>query len=153
MGSAHRLVPPQPQGKHSRIKDLLQKCQGAYAEATIRGYGADLRSFEAWCCARGHCWLPAEPASVAAFIDHEIEFISAATLKRRVSAIKFAHRIADLPDPAAASVVFLALRRAARRKIRRPAQATGLTSDMLCRILTDLPQTLSGLRDAALISI
>ena len=90
---------------------------------------------------------------MAAFIDHQVETLSAATLKRRVSAIKFAHRIADLPNPTAASVVFLALRRAARRKSRRPAQASGLTSEILNRILGDLPQTPAGLRDAALISV
>lgn len=140
-------------GKSLPIADLLYRCRGAYAEATIRGYESDLRLFEAWCTKRGRCWLPAESQTLAAFIDHEIDALSAATLKRRVSAIKFAHRIADLPDPAASSVVYLALRRAARRKNRRPAQASGLTSDILNRILGDLPETLSGLRDAALISV
>ena len=90
---------------------------------------------------------------VAAYIDQEIEAISAATLKRRVAAIKFAHRIADLPNPAVASVVHLALRRAARRKRRRPTQASGLTAEMLSRILGDLPEKPASLRDTALISV
>jgi integrase/recombinase XerD len=140
-------------GKSLPIGALLYRCRGAYADATIRGYGADLRLFEAWCTKRGRCWLPAKPETVAAFIDHEIELLSAATLKRRVSAIKFAHRITDLPDPSSASVVFLALRRAARRKSRRPAQASGLTAEVLRRILRDLQETPAGLRDAALISV
>jgi integrase/recombinase XerD len=140
-------------GKSLPIGALLYRCRGAYADATIHGYGADLRIFERWCAARGRCWLPAEPETVAAFIDHEIELLSAATIKRRVSAIKFAHRITDLPDPSSASVVFLALRRATRRKSRRPAQASGLTAEILRRILRDLQETPAALRDAALISV
>jgi integrase len=46
-----------------------------------------------------------------------------------------------------------ALRRAARRKSRRPAQASGLTSEILSRIISGLPETAGGLRDAALISV
>jgi integrase/recombinase XerD len=90
---------------------------------------------------------------VAAFIDHEVEALSAATLKRRIAAINFAHRIADLSSPTAASVVYLALRRAARRKSRRPTQASGLTSEVLNRIIGALPNTPAGLRDGALISV
>jgi len=140
-------------GKSLSIADLLYRCRDAYAEATIRGYGSDLRLFEAWCVKRDRCWLPADTETLAAFIDHQVEALSAATLKRRVTAIKFAHRIADLPNPAVASVVHLALRRAVRRKSRRPTQANGLTSEILSRILGALPETPAGLRDAALISV
>lgn len=98
--------------------------------------------------------MPADPHTVAAFIDHEIELLATSTLKRRIAAINFAHRISDMPSPTAASVVHLALRRAAKRKHRRPAQAQGLTSDILSQMMAGLPtQTLSAVRDAALISV
>jgi len=138
---------------YSGIDALLYRCQGAYTEATLRGYGSDLRLFEAWCAKQNRASLPAETTTVAAFIDHEVERLSAATIKRRIAAINFAHRMADLPRPTAASVVHLALRRAARRKSRRPTQAIGLTSEILNRIIDGLPETPAGLRDAALISV
>jgi integrase/recombinase XerD len=140
-------------GKSLSIDDLLRRCHGAYAVSTLRGYGSDLRSFEAWCDKHDRCWLPAESATVAALIDYQAEALSPSTIRRRVAAINFAHRMADLPSPTAASVVHLALRRAARRKNRRPDQSSGLTADILNRIVGVLPNTLGGLRDAALISV
>jgi hypothetical protein len=49
------------------------------------------------------------------------------TLDQRLASISIAHRLHDLANPTGASVVRLALRRAARRKTRRPVQAKGLT--------------------------
>ena len=108
---------------------------------------------ESWCVARGQDWLPASDHTIAAFIDHEIEAMSASTVKRRLSAIKFAHRISDLPNPTGTSVVHLALRRAARRKNRRPGQSKGLTSPILQRILDGMPETVGGVRDAAIVAV
>jgi len=135
------------------LESILARCQGAYSDNTLRAYAADLRLFEAWCAARGRSWLPADTETVAAFIDHEVDALSPSTLKRRLSSITFAHRMADLANPTTASDVLLAVRRAVRRKNRRPAQSKGLTSEILNRILQGLPETLAGLRDAALISV
>lgn len=139
--------------RSGQLAEILNRCAGAYADNTLRGYASDLRAFEAWCSRRALIWLPAEPQTVAAFIDHQIDTLSASTLKRRLAAINFAHRMTDLSSPTTRSVVHLALRRAARRQSRRPNQAKGLTSEILTRILDSLPDTLPGLRDAALISV
>lgn len=71
----------------------------------------------------------------------------------RVAAIKFAHRVADLPLPTDTSAVRLALRRVSRATPRRPKQALGLTNSLLQTMLTACSQSLSGLRDAALICV
>jgi integrase len=139
--------------KDSRISEILRRCEGAYSPVTLRGYTADLRKFESWCGSRGRDWLPASDDTIAAFIDHEIEGMSASTVRRRLSAIKFAHRISDLPNPTGTSIVHLALRRAARRKSRRPDQSRGLTSAILKRILDATPETIGGIRDAALLAV
>lgn len=70
-----------------------------------------------------------------------------------MAAIGFAHCLCDLQSPLAASQVQLALRGAARLKVRRPQQVHGLTTALLHRILRACPPTLSGKRDAALIAI
>ena len=86
-------------------------------------------------------------------MDEEAPSKSIATVKRRISAIQFAHRMADLPSPIGHSEVHLAIRRAARAKRRRPHQALGLTVELLSKIVEACPNTLAGLRDAALFSV
>jgi integrase/recombinase XerD len=61
--------------------------------------------------------------------------------------------MADLPSPTDNSAVYLALRRARRARHRRPKQSAGLTSELLGKIVAACPGTLSGLRDAALLSV
>lgn len=132
---------------------IFARCEGAYSENTLRGYRNDLKHFQAWCDNRQLNWLPAEPAVIAAFVDEQAEDKAISTIKHRVDAIKFAHRMADLPSPTDNSTVYLSLQRARRAKLRRPQQAAGLTSDLLKKIVAACPNTLSGLRDAALLSV
>lgn len=138
----------------SKVLDrVFVRCEGAYSEITLRGYRSDLELFQRWCQDRGCDWLPAEAATIAGFVEAEAATKSISTIKRRVEAIKFAHRMSDIPSAAGHSEVALALRRAGRAKLRRPKQAMGLTSEMLERIAAACPDTLAGLRDAALVSV
>lgn len=136
-----------------QIASLMARCVGAYSDNTLRGYAADLRNFERWCRSEDLGWLPALSETVAQYVDHEAISIAVSTLKRRIAAIKFAHRFSDLPSPVEASCVQLALRRAGRRKARRPAQARGLTAAILGQIVDRNFATLSDVRNAAIISI
>lgn len=126
---------------------------GAYSENTIRSYEVDLRSFRAWCLAQDKSWLPTDARTIATYLDEKVETLSVSSLRRRLAAINFAHRMSDLSSPTASSSVHLALRRASRRKGRRPKQAKGLTADILKIILKKIPTSLPGIRDAALISV
>ncbi|WP_273144000.1 tyrosine-type recombinase/integrase [Oceanicaulis alexandrii] len=132
---------------------ILQRCEGAYSHNTLRGYRSDLEVFAGWCDRNGRDALPASPETIAAFVDAQIEQVTPSTLKRRVAAIKFAHRYGDHPDPTKSSEVLLAVRRAARRKPRRQKQAKGLTVGLLSKMIEHCPDTLAGLRDAAMISL
>lgn len=137
----------------SLLECVFARCEGAYADITLRGYRRDLETFAAWCEERGETFMPSTPRIVGAFIDDQVRSYSYATIKRRVAAIQFLHRLADLPSPVSSSDVYLALRRAGRTKGRRPKQVRGLTADLLEQILEACPPTLPGLRDAALISV
>lgn len=132
---------------------LFRRCEGAYSDITLRGYRNDLEVFKRWCDRRRESWLPATPAAVARFVDEEAPSKSVATVKRRISAIQFAHRMSDLPSPISHSEVHLAVRRAGRAKRRRPNQALGLTAELLSKIVEACPNTLAGVRDAALFSV
>ncbi len=120
---------------------------------TLKGYRADLAVFLRWAQDHGSAEFPVASHIVAAFIEAESARVRPSTLRRRVSAIRFIHVYADEADPTKASAVRLAMRRATMRTPRRPAQAEGLTHDRLKAILAACPDTLEGLRDAALISV
>lgn len=135
------------------LEEILGRCAGAYSEITLRGYRNDLIVFKRWCAINNSDWLPASPDTIARFVDEEAPTKSIATVKRRICAIQFAHRMSDFPSPISHSEVHLALRRAARAKRRRPQQALGLSAEMLDRIVDACPPTLAGLRDAAMFRV
>jgi integrase/recombinase XerD len=139
-------------GYDDLVANLLKSCAGAYSVRTIQGYGSDLRIFFGWCLVYDEAWLPAAPATVAAFVDDQVERYCIATIKRRLCAIAFAHRMRDLPMPTSANIVRLAVRRATRQCVRRPQQKLGLTNEIRSRVIAACPATLAGARDAALIS-
>jgi integrase len=137
----------------TEVESLLTAVEGAYATRTIKGYRSDLTIFAEWCQAHSLSWLPAPPQAIAAFIDDQIGRYGISTLKRRLCAIAFAHRVRDLPVPTEANVARLAVRRASRKKAMRPKQVDGLTHDIRAAIVAHCPPTLAGVRDAALISV
>jgi len=135
------------------IEGILVLAEGAYATHTLSAYRADMNIFKRWCDKLGKHWLPASAETLAMFVDEQAEGHRASTIKRRIAAIVFAHRVCDLPDPTTNSLVRLAVRRAARLNRERPKQAQGLTYAILQHMLDRLPATLAGLRDAALLSV
>lgn len=135
------------------VVEILAVCEGAYSIRTTKGYAADLRIFADWCATRTTSWLPADPKLLAQFVDEQVAQHCISTIKRRLCAIAFAHRMRDLPPPTGANVVRLAVRRATRKKASRPSQVRGLTNDIRAAIGAACPDSLEGLRDAALISI
>lgn len=135
------------------VETIFEKCEGAYSKKTLSGYRNDLFQFQKWCGSRGVEWVPAEAEALVIFVDEQARTLSISTITRRIAAIKFAHRMLDLPSPAESSEVRLALRRAVRMRTSRPKQSLGLTSKILAQIVAACPDTLSGNRDAALISL
>ena len=146
------LIMLQPTDKAS-IDKFLGLCEGAYSPRTINGYRSDLCVFANWCRLGKYTWLPASPASLAEFIDDQVDKHCLSTIKRRLCAIAFAHRLNDLPAPTDHKSVQLAIRRAARLKPRRPKQVRGLTRSILEKIIACCPTTLQGARDAALMRV
>ena len=142
-----------PSAEVVSVYDIFRACEGAYSHRTIRGYTSDLRTFIVWCSSRGYPWFPATPEVLAEFVDDQVKEHCLSTIKRRLCAIAFVHRIRDLSTPTDSNVVRLAVRRAARKRSRRPKQVRGLTNALRAKIIAACPSTLAGLRDAALISV
>lgn len=129
------------------------RLEGAYAASTLRSYRMDCAIFAAWCASRDATPFPATPATICAFLDSEAPRVSAATLRRRLAALRKAHRLLDLPDPTAPEAVQLALRRVLRAKLARPRQAKGMTQGYLEAFLATQPDTPWGLRNRAMLAL
>jgi site-specific recombinase XerD len=120
--------------------------------ATRRAYAADFTIFSSWCRNRGVTPLPAEPATVSAFLAFEVGLgRRPSTLGRRLAAIQFWHLTAGHEAPTTAEVVRATLRGIRRvfgTARHRKAPATAGLAKAMARAT---PATLVGLRDRALI--
>jgi integrase/recombinase XerD len=131
----------------------FKRLEGAYAPATLKSYLADVRIFADWCAARQICALPADVATVCAFLEDQAAELCPSSVRRRLYAIRKVHRLLRLPDPTWDEEINITIRRVRRSQFNRPRQAKGMTRDYLERCLAALPDTPWGLRDRAMLSL
>lgn len=134
-------------------RQAVHELDGAYAQKTLKGLVEHFGWFEAWCAARGVRSLPADPASVAAHVSAIYPTLASSTVRCRVSAIRWVHRLLDHPDPTAARVVILAYRRGLRQHGRRHKQAVPLRIEARDAMLAAASPDLFGLRDRLIVSL
>jgi len=134
-------------------RSAIDRLAGAYADSTLRAYRSDFSAFDEWCNSIGQVALPAEPETVAAFIEHDAIMSSPATLRRRLAGIRKIHRLLRLENPVDDEDVAIAMRRALRTKPRRQKQALGLTRALRDQLIASCSDTLPGKRDRALIAV
>jgi integrase len=153
----------------------------ASAAATLRAYKSDWRLFCVWCAENGYRPLPASPASVAAFLTLLAErgFVPAeprrtkrgkllprkqpaplgrATIERRLAAIVFAHRAADMepptsqPDAARLDKAMRGIRK--DKKGELPGKKRAADGDVLRDMLRSVRgEDLRSYRDRALLAV
>lgn len=153
----------------------------ASAEATLRAYRSDWQLFCAWCGENGYRPLPATPATVAAFLTLLAErgFVPAeprrtkrgrllprkgpaplgrATIGRRLAAIVFAHRAADMeppttqPDAARLERAMRGIRK--EKKADLPGKKRAADGDVLRDMLRSVTgEDLRAYRDRALLAL
>jgi len=128
--------------------------RAARAENTRRAYRAAVARFTDWCGTHRVTALPAAPETVAAFLAAEAATgLAVNTLRLRHAALRYLHLLAGLPSPTASPLVsttFAGIRRAHRRPL---AKKTALVLEPLRRALAQVPDTLPGLRDRALLLV
>ena len=128
--------------------------RAARAENTRRAYRAAVARFTEWCAAHGQTALPASPETVAAFLAAEAgRGLAVSTLRLRHAALRYLHLLAGYPPPTASPLVsatFAGIRRAHRRPLRKK---TALVLDPLRAAVHAIPNTVSGLRDRALLLV
>lgn len=124
------------------------------AAATVHAYQGDVLVFEAWCRQYGFRSLPASPDAVAGFLAHEARPGQAtSTIGRRCAAIRYAHKLAGLPDPTDNEAVRSAMKGIRRTVGTAPKQKAAATADVLTAMLMRTPGTLTGKRDRASLAL
>jgi site-specific recombinase XerD len=139
----------------------------ARAPNTLRGYRSDWSEFTGWCTHRRIAALPADAAAISSYLT-ELARAGAkvGTMSRRLSAIRFAHQLRELPDPTTGARVVAVWEGIRRTHGAPPEQAAPLMPPELFDVLDACPATkhwktrgrppepdLAGLRDRVLVLI
>src|SRR5260221_10580125 len=97
----HPLAPqPVLEGPLAALLDWQGMAEGAYSANTLRAQKADGAIFQAFCEARGESFLPADPTTIRAFIEHEVKAgKKPATVRRDVATIRRAHLCGGVMNP------------------------------------------------------
>lgn len=151
----HEVETPAPSGDAiaAALAHHAHAARGAYAANTERALRADTAVFTGWCAAAGLASLPAQPGTVAAFIDAMGDAKAPATVRRYVASIAACHRAARLLNPCGDDAVRLALKRLHRVRGRIQAQAAPLTRDRVERMLAAAGDGPRALRNRALLAV
>ena len=150
--SPERPSPRAEAGTLDRLAAAAAAARGAFSDSTERARRDDLAVFAAWFRERG-ADRPAEPETLAEFVDDMATARAPATVRRYVASIAAAHRAAGLPDPAHSPPVKLALQRMHRSRGSRQAQAHGLTWTLRERLLAATGERLIDARNRALVAV
>jgi site-specific recombinase XerD len=131
----------------------FKRLEGAYAPATLKSYVADIEIFENWCVEQGFDLFPATVDNVCQFLEAQAPGKAPSTVRRRLYAIRKAHRLLRLPDPTWDEAINITFRRIRRAKFSRPKQAKGMTRKYLDLFLEAQPDNPWGLRNRAMLSL
>ena len=138
----------------AEIAAALSYAEQEKSEGTRTAYRSDFRIFTIWCLARGLEVMPAGASTVARFLSSQADGgLKASTIGRRAAAIAYAHKLAGFEPPTGAETV-KAVTRGIRRAIgAAPVRKSPATADVVTQMLRHCPDTLTGLRDRALLSL
>lgn len=131
----------------------FKRLEGAYASSTMKSYYSDVEIFVSWCRENAVPPFPASVETVCRFLEAQAPGKAPSTVRRRLYAIRKAHRLLRLTDPTWDEDINLTFRRIRRAKRSRPKQAKGMTLEYLERFLAVQPDTPWGLRDRAMLSL
>ncbi|NPD69741.1 tyrosine-type recombinase/integrase (plasmid) [Lichenicola cladoniae] len=135
------------------LEAYRQAAHGAFSVTTERALRSDSAVFTEWCSSRALLALPAEPSTVATFIDDQALTKKPATIRRYVSSISHLHRAADVPNPCERSEVKLVLKRMGKTLGSAQRQAEGLTRRLVDKMMHSSGDTLRDLRNRVVLAV
>ena len=151
------LPPPENPPGGELLSRLVAQAEASFraarAGSTLRAYAHDWRRFQAWCEQNGFVSLPAAPQGIILYstdlIKNRKQKLN--TLARRLAAISQKHQQAGFESPTRNWTVKQFLQGLRRETGVAPVRKRPLLVPDLKRILADLPASLLGRRDRALL--
>lgn len=134
-----------------RAQKYTEAAQGAFAENTDRARKADWKIFETWCYDNDQISFPSSTDTLVDFIEAQSEIKKPSTVKRYLTTIATAHKVAGIKNPVQDEFVRLAVRRMTRKKGTRQKQAMGFNWPQINLALQTLDESPHSLLDKALI--
>jgi site-specific recombinase XerD len=139
----------------ARLEDIGAKAasyiEKSKAENTRRAYRADWQDFTAWCEKYRRAALPAAPDTVAYYLADRSQRLKTSTLQRRLATIAEAHRAAGYELPTRHAQVKLVWAGIRREKGTAQAHVKPVLTKHIRLMVSNLPDSLLGVRDRALI--
>ena len=75
------------------------------------------------------------------------------TIRRRISSLRRLNKLLGYHDETQTEEIYLAIRRLKREKLSEQRQAVGINQDLLIKMIAAQPETLTGIRNRALLSL
>src|ERR1017187_8406657 len=137
-----------------RLREWQGMAEGAYSANTLRAQKADGALFQVFCEGRGESFLPADPTTIRAFIEHEVNSgKKPATIRRYIATIGRAHIGAGLLNPCSGEAVRLGLKKMGREISARQAQARALGWNEIKEFIRSAGQGLRADRERAMLCV
>jgi integrase len=133
--------------------DVRRLIRASKSRNTQRAYQFAWSDFEDWCRRFQSIALPAHPATIMEYLRILSEVNSVATLSVKLAAISFAHVSAHQPDPTDAPEVRTVMAGLRRTLGTAPNKKAPVTRGDLQRMVESLPDSLTGLRDRAMLLV
>lgn len=131
--------------------EVVVDVSGGKSESTLRAYRSDWADFTAWCRSENRESLPASTATLTLYLRDRATVLKLSTLARRVSAINRAHEVGSYNSPAEVSVVRKLMAEFRQTKDSTHVAKRPVFVDDLKAMSSELPNTLLGFRDRALL--
>src|ERR1019366_4027379 len=137
-----------------RVRTWWERAHRVYPAATQKAWRFDWAVFLGFCEPKNACPLPAAPETVAAFVAHCKEAgKKPATVRRYLSTIALAHRVAKLINPCAEEAVQLEIKGLYNVLSARQRQAKALGWAEIERFLKSAGHSLPATRERALLCV
>lgn len=127
--------------------------RAAKSANTRRAYKSAWRDFEHWCKQFHFAPLPASASVIVEYLRLLADYSTVSTLQVKLAAISFAHTAAHQPDPTDTPEVRAVMAGIRRQLGTAPNKKAPITRADLERMITSLPDTLTGKRDKAILLI
>jgi site-specific recombinase XerD len=134
-----------------KLRQTIEKIDGAYAPSTIRAYKSNFENFIKFCDENNAVALPASIEVVASYIKKLGGHLKSSSIKIAVASIAALHDLNSLKSPTQHPDVKIEMRRMYRTLGRYAKQAYGVNKDLLHKMVAATDNSLRGTRDKAIL--